>query len=230
MILAAHQPDFLPYPGLFYKIYKCDEFVFVDNVPFSTANGISHHRNYIKTPSGKHLLTVPVKNHYGDRIRDSKINYDIEWREQHLSMLTANYKKAWYFKDVLDFYETVITEDYESIADLNIKLTTEICKRMGIERPFHICSEKEFSTKKEDFVVELTKAFGGDVYYSGTGATSYLHRESFLNQGMDLVLSDYKPIVYRQKWGDFTENLSIIDYLFNMGFKNPFVGEKVKWR
>lgn len=227
MILAAHQPDFLPYLGLFYKIYKCDEFVFVDNVAFSTANGISHHRNYIKTPKGKHLLTVPVKNSYGDTIRDTKINYDINWRDRHLSMLTANYKRAWHFKEVLDFYEGIIAKNYTSIADLNIKLTVEICKKMGIEKPFHISSEKTFLTKKEDFVVELTKVYGGDIYYSGTGARSYLHRESFLEQGMDLVFSDYEPIVYRQKWGDFVENMSVIDYLFNMGFANPFLGERV---
>lgn len=230
MILAAHQPDFLPYPGLFYKIYRCDEFVFVDHVAFSTRNGISHHRNYIKTPSGKHLLTVPVKNHAGDPIRETKINYDLNWRDRHLALLTANYKRAWHFKEVLDFYERIIAEEYGSIADLNIRLTTEICRRIGLEKPFHLSSEKQFSEKKEAFVLELTKAYGGDVYYSGTGARSYLHRESFLRQGLDLVFSDYQPIAYRQKWGDFAENLSILDYLFNMGFVNPFSGEKREWK
>ena len=222
LIIAAHQPDFLPYPGLFYKISKCDEFVFTDKVAFSTANGVSHHRNYIKTPTGRHLLTVPVRNSYGDSIRDTKINYDIDWRNQQLATLTANYKKALHFDKIMHFYESIIAEDYDSIAELNIRLTTEICRRLGIEKPFHVSSEREFSSKKESFVVELTKAYGGDVYYSGTGAGSYLHRESFLAQGMELVFSDYKPIVYRQKWGEFIENLSIIDYLFNMGFVNPF--------
>lgn len=73
---------------------------------------------------------------------------------------------------------------------------------------------------------ELTKSYGGNVYYSGTGAMSYLHRERFLAEGMDLVFSDYKPLVYRQKWGDFVENLSVIDYHFNMGFNNPFITDE----
>ena len=34
MILAAHQPQYLPYPGIFDKMEKADVFVFLDRVQY----------------------------------------------------------------------------------------------------------------------------------------------------------------------------------------------------
>lgn len=69
MIVASHQPNFLPYMGFFYKAAKCDVLVFSDDVQFSKKG--MHNWNRIKTPSGEAKLTLPVHAHHDMRLADS---------------------------------------------------------------------------------------------------------------------------------------------------------------
>ena len=78
-VIAAHQPNFLPWLGLFYKIYKCDKFIWADDVQFSTANGINTHRNCIKTSQGKLDIRVPVHKNSTSKINEVTIDYRQDW-------------------------------------------------------------------------------------------------------------------------------------------------------
>ena len=222
MIIAAHQPNFFPYLGLFYKIYKSDAFIFVDDVQFSNQRGISHHRNYIKTPNGKEMIMIPVVKRNGMLIKEVTIDNSYDWRKKLLRKLQVNYSKSKYYVEVISWIEDLLYSHTEKISEFNIYSIKSICERMGINRSFYISSDKIIEGRKEDYVLNLIESFGGTVYYSGTGAASYLHKNNFKNRGMNLIYSDYSPIHYTQLWGDYIENLSVVDYLFNCGFKNPF--------
>lgn len=50
----------------------------MDNVQFTNMNGISHHRNYIKTSQGKQWITIPVKKKSISLINEVTIDYDRE--------------------------------------------------------------------------------------------------------------------------------------------------------
>lgn len=222
VVIAAHQPNFLPYLGLFYKIYKSDKFIFVDDVQFSTQNGISHHRNYIKTPQGKLLIHVPVKRTSRSRINEAVIDYQSNWISKMEKTMYLNYGKALCYEEVNDWLFGVLERKYEMLSDLNIALITEISQKMGLGSDFDLSSKYVIDGTKEELVVNLIEFFGGDIYYSGTGAAAYLHEDSFAARGMELVYSDYQPISYRQMWGESIDNLSVIDFLYNCGFVNPF--------
>ena len=58
MIVAIHQPNFLPWMGYFWKIAHVDRFVFLDNVQFS--KGSYQNRVKVKGPQGPHWMTIPV--------------------------------------------------------------------------------------------------------------------------------------------------------------------------
>jgi hypothetical protein len=58
MILASHQPAYLPYLGLFYKMTQCDKFMFMDHLQFEIK--LYQNRNYVRSSTGRILLTVPV--------------------------------------------------------------------------------------------------------------------------------------------------------------------------
>ena len=220
-VIAAHQPNFLPWLGLFYKIYKCDKFIWADDVQFSTANGINTHRNCIKTSQGKLDIRVPVHKNSTSKINEVTIDYRQDWIKKMKKTLYLCYGKARHYEEVSSWFEEVLDYRYELLADLNKKIILDTCEKMGINVEHDACSNYEITGKKEEYVVNLVRFFGGDIYYSGTGA-GYLHYEAFEKQGMELVFSDYPPIVYPQLWGEFIENLSVIDYLFNCGFNNPF--------
>ncbi|MCW3077781.1 MAG: hypothetical protein JWO32_2390, partial [Bacteroidetes bacterium] len=73
MTISIHQPNFIPWIGYFFKIFKSDAFVILDNVQF-TKNGYTN-RNQIKTPQGPLWLTLPViqSGKFGQNINECLI-------------------------------------------------------------------------------------------------------------------------------------------------------------
>ena len=53
------------------------------------------------------------------------------------------------------------------------------------------------------------------------GAKEYHENKKYQENNIRLIYSDYKPGVYHQKYGFFIYNMSIIDYIFNNGYKLP---------
>jgi hypothetical protein len=45
----------------------------------------------------------------------------------------------------------------------------------------------------------------------------YQDEAKFKDEGIQLEISAFKPPQYKQLWDEFIPNLSVIDYLFNMG-------------
>lgn len=226
-IIAAHQPNFLPWLGLFYKIYKCEEFIWADNVQFSTQNGINTHRNCIKTSQGIQDIRIPVKKKSTSKICEVEIDYHTNWIPKMKKTMYLNYGKAQFYKEVSDWFNEILDYKYVTLAELNKRLIEDICNRIGFGVKFDSCSKYNIGGKKEEYVINLVRFFDGEVYYSGTGAAEYLHYETLRKEGIELVYSDYKTVSYPQLWGEFIGDLSIIDYLFNCGFTNPF--EDKKW-
>lgn len=224
MIIAAHQPNFIPWLGLFYKIYKCDKFIFVDDVQISTGNGIAAHRNIIKTSQGIQYVRVPIIRNSKTCYNEAQIDYREPWINKLEKTLYLNYHKAPFYCEVMEWFLEVCNVKYEVLSELNIRIIEDICKRFDMERNFDISSKYHIEGKKEELVLNLVKFFGGDVYYSGTGAADYLHEDAFEKEGMSLVYSDYTTIRYKQLWKENIDDLSVLDYLFNCGFKNPFHG------
>lgn len=223
-IMAAHQPNFLPYLGLFYKIYKSDEFIFVDNVQFSCQRGISHHRNLIKTPSGAQMFYVPVTKNIDSKINEVKIDYSKNWKKTLLRTFEVNYKRAPYFEEIYSWIKELFDNDYQFICELNINSIKSICEKWGIKTNWVVSSEQNIDGHKNELVLNLMKFSNANIYYSGIGAKAYLNIDLFKKEGFDICYSDYNPIRYIQQWNGFIENLSVIDYLFNCGFNNPFGG------
>lgn len=222
MIIAAHQPNFLPYLGLFYKIKKCEKFIFVDDVQFTNQNGVAQHRNYIKTSQGKLLIHVPVHRSSTSLIKDVTIDYTSNWIKKLGRTLYVTYGKALCYDEVNSWFMGILNRRYSYLSQLNMAIITEVCARWGWNIPFDITSRYDISGKKEEKVVNLVEFFGGTVYYSGKGAAVYLSDEAFNDRGITLKFSDYCPHEYHQLWGMFIPNLSVLDYLMNCGFMDPF--------
>lgn len=228
MILAAHQPNFIPWLGLFYKIYRCDKFIFVDDVQISTENGIAAHRNIIKTSQGAQYVRVPIHRHSTTKYNEAQINYKEPWVKKLEKTLYLNYHKAPFFEEVMGWFMEICNTGYEHLSELNIKIIIDICIRFDMDRGFEKSSDYQIEGKKEELVFNLMRLFGGDVYYSGTGAADYLKEEEFEKKGMKLVFSDYSTIRYKQTGRKQMYDLSVLDYLFNCGFQNPFVNRETE--
>ena len=198
---GIHQPDYIPWLGLFYKMYLSDVFIHLDDAQFS--NEAAHNFNTIKTPQGAYRLKFPVEYHLGDPINLARPKYELKWREKHLKTIEMNYAKSKYFKDNYPEFKDIIMLDYPTVADFNISVNEYIACMFGI---------------KPKFIK----------YISGNGARVYQDSEHFSSRGVQLTYLDYKPISYRQLWGEFLPCLSVLDYIFNCGYDWEYVLKEVK--
>jgi len=216
MIITIHQPNFLPWIGYFYKILKCERFVFLDNVQYTKNSFIN--RNKIKTSQGELWLTVPVSFHFGQKIFEVKIDNSFDWRKKHLKTLELNYRKAPFFDEIYSLIEEVYYKDgWESISDLNIELILKICNYLNIEREFIRSSDLGVDGKATELLISIVKELNGKVYLSGFGGAKYQEERLFEEAGIKLVYYDFQHPIYNQLYGSFIPNLSIIDLLFNSG-------------
>lgn len=216
MIIAIHQPDYIPYPGYFYKIAKCDCFVFLDDAQYT--NGGFSNWNRIKTPQGELRLKAPVKQTLGDSIQEVSTRDYLGWKQKHLKTLKMNYCKAKFFEQIYSDFEQILFPEYKNIADMNIAIIEYFCSQLGIAKRFERSSGLKLATRREERVIDICKAFGGSVYFSGNGARVYQVEEHFNERGIELQYSNYKSITYKQQWGEYIPNLSMIDYLFYNGY------------
>lgn len=227
-VVAIHQPDYIPWLGFYYKMAHCDTFIYLDDAQYS--NEADHNVNSIKTPQGEFRLKVPVEQHLGDLIRDVRTRDELRWKEKHLKTIRMNYGKARYFADVFPGFSEVIERHSGSIADLNIAINRFICDGFGITPDILRSSGMNCDTVREQRVIDLTLAAGGDEYLSGNGARAYQTEEHFTRQGVKLTYLKYKPIEYPQVWPKvgFLPCMSVLDYIFNCGFDWEYVEKAVE--
>jgi hypothetical protein len=218
MIVAIHQPNFLPWLGYFYKIVRSDVFVILDNVQYTKNSYIN--RNKIKTPNGEAWLTVPVitEGRFGQLIKDTKINNAVDWRKKHMGSLRVNYGRApsfdFLFKDLESIY---YEKEWQSLCGFNIRLIRWAAAQLGSKTHLVLASELGVEGKGTELLINILKKVGGSAYLSGFGGSKYQDETAFEQHGIKLMYSDFRHPIYPQLWGDFVPNLSIVDLMFNCG-------------
>lgn len=223
MILTSHQPNFLPYMGLFYKISKSDIFVVSEDVEFSKK--AAHNWNNIYTASGPKKLTLPVNAHHYSRLVDVVVDNPAYNVGKIAKTLEQEYHNAPCFDagmGVVDQMLYASTGSRVFMAEFNVFIIEYILERFCIH-PQILRSTKdlEISGHKDERIFQMCEQTGADVYYSGTGAKAYHVEENYRKRGIQLLYSDYKPVWYEQTHQPFVPNLSAIDYIFNKGFALP---------
>tara|TARA_Y100000768_G_C23825298_1_gene608578 strand:- start:197 stop:874 length:678 start_codon:yes stop_codon:yes gene_type:complete len=218
MKLAIHQPQYLPWIHYFIKIKRSDHFVLLDTVNFQK-NGIQN-RNQIKTDQGKLWLTVPVKNKYGQKIKDVKISNNINWRRKHLLSLEKFYDKSKFFKNYKNSIIDIYDKEWSSLNELNIHILTSMMDWFGIKTPLIRSSDLNVSGKSTDLIINICKALNSDHYISGFGAKDYIDEDHFLKNNIHLeYLHNQKIFEYKQLYSykGFIPDISALDILFNCG-------------
>src|ERR1035438_5767651 len=108
MVVAGHQPQYIPYVGFFNKISHADVFVFVDNIQFNRKSW--QQRTLIKSNNSSIYLTIPVsKKRKDDQLINEVEIIDDGWRNKHWRSILLSYGKTPFFnlyKDELEsFYK-----------------------------------------------------------------------------------------------------------------------------
>jgi hypothetical protein len=217
MILTAHQPSYLPWIGLFHKIYLAEQFCLYDDVQFTKKDFVS--RNYIKTVNGPILLSVPVvsKNHREKLLNNVEI-LDNGWSVKHIKSIQLSYSKAPYFSKYFnEIADLIVNHRAGTLAKLNQSLTVYFLDLLGIHRDIHLASNLNLIGNKSDRIIDMCQKLEADRYVFGRLGQAYADFETFRSTGIKPFFQDYQHPTYPQIHGGFVPNLSIIDLLFNMG-------------
>ena len=219
MIVAAHQPQYLPWLGYFDKISRADRFVLLDNVQFKKNEW--QNRNKIKTAQGWQWLTVPVTYRYPQLINEVGINNTAKWQHKQRQAISTNYGKAPHYDCLEGLLGQAFSRSWDWISELNVVLVRGLARALGIDTPLFVASELgEFPSDPDDRLIALTRHFGADTYLAGAGGKQYMNLEKYRENGIMVLFQDYQHPVYDQLFGQFEPFMSVIDLVLNHGSKS----------
>ena len=218
MIVAVHQPIFLPWPGFFHKAAHADRLVLLDDVQFPRGRTWLT-RNRLKNEAGELWLTVPVmKRHRGlQSIRNVEICDESGWRRKHLTGIRQSYVHAPYFDDHFPGIEAIYGRGHPRLAGLAIDLIAYLLDALSIRTEVIRQSELGVAGKGTDLLVAICGRLGADRLLALPPAEKHIDEEVARRHGIGIVRAGFRPPVYPQLWGEFICNLSTLDLLLNCG-------------
>ncbi len=220
MIVAGHQPNYLPWLGFFDKMRRADIFIIEDNIQYEH-QGFTN-RNKIMTSDGVRWLTVPIEHAKKPLlINEVKIANKAQpsWRSRHWLTLKHNYCKAPYWSDFADFFEDTYQHEWDLLMELNMHIIRGVMGFLGIDKPLVLGSSLRAEGKKTELIIAQCKKVGADTQLAGKGGKDYIDNERFNQEGIKLVFQEFNHPVYTQTYNGFVSNLSVVDYLFCAGGK-----------
>ncbi len=219
MILAIHQPQYMPWLGYFHKLASCDLFVLLDDVQFKKNEW--QHRNRIRGAQGPQWLSVPNHYHFPQKITEVRVLNERDWKKDHLSAIRSCYGRTPFFEkyaaDLSHFFEN----NWETIDKLNADSIKLITGWMGIKTPIKISSNHVLHGESTVRLINICRHFGADTYLAGAGGKDYMDLGLFEQAGIKVLFQEFACPCYAQHWArtpeNFVPNLSALDLVFNAG-------------
>lgn len=213
--VVIHQPDFIPYLGFFHRLLRTDVFVILDDVQFLRRGW--HHRDKIKTPMGEQWLSIGVVK----TVQTTNINQimlsNTNWRQEHLNILTQNYKRAEYFNEVFPIIKGIYEQSYLSLFEFNFNFLKVLFTLFDINVKIEFSSTFDIHTTSNQRIVDILNAVQATHYLSGIGARNYYDPKPYEQAGINVIWQAFEHPIYPQLYGNFIPYLSCIDILFNCG-------------
>jgi hypothetical protein len=216
LIVAIHQPQYLPWLGYFHKLISADVFCFLDNVQYKKNEW--QNRNRIKTATGWQWLTVPVSYKFPQSVNEVTVNNQVNWQKKHLQALRTNYSRAPFFDEVMAALADGFEQQWSRLVDINIYFIQAICTYLGLEQKQLIrSSEVRLPEDPTGRLVEICRQKRADTYLSGADGARYMDLSQFETAGIRVVFQAFRTPAYPQQFNGFEPQLSIVDMLFNCG-------------
>ena len=191
MILVELQ--YFPSINYFKSINKNDILINLDSLYTRKSY---RNRTIINGNNGSFNLIVPtIKNKISKKYVDIKIDYSLNWINQHLQSMQSSYGKTPYFLFYKDLITQVLKLRHIFLFDLNYDLLTLFFKLLNFENNFRKEKKLILNGLKFDDLTHLSN----------------------INNDNEIILTSNK-IYYNNNFGkNFDTNVSILDLLFMKG-------------
>jgi hypothetical protein len=223
MIVAAHQPHYLPWLGYLDKLAKADLFVVMDDLQYEAQN--FQNRQRVKINHGASWLTVPLAHgSQADRICDKRIDNSgsprQHWQRRHWATLETHYGRAPFFRHYADELRDVYTRPWTSLVELDLHMLELARYWLDLSVPIVRSSSLGLTGQKTDRLIDLCKKVGARAYLSGGGgSTSYLDVEQMGRAGIGVIWQHFVHPRHPQRYGElgFAPRLGFLDLVLNCG-------------
>ncbi|HUJ57946.1 MAG TPA: WbqC family protein [Kofleriaceae bacterium] len=223
MIVAAHQPAFLPWLGYLDKLAKADLFVVMDDLQYEGQN--FQNRQRVKLAGGAAWLTVPlVRGPQGERICDKRIDNAgsprHHWQRRAWRTLETSYGRAPYFWAYADELRSLFERPWQSLVELDLHVLELARRWLAIKTPILRASTLGLVGHKTDRLIELCRKVGARAYLSGSGGSAgYLDAEAMARSGIGVIWQSFAHPVYPQRYPErgFVSHLGFVDLVLNCG-------------
>ncbi len=233
MIVAIHQPCFLPWLGYLQRMARADLFVLLDHVQFERQN--YQNRTRVRVRSGAaagsgapdyeaRWLTVPVVQRSRDeRILEKDIDHSGEgrrhWAAVACTTLRHAYRDAAYADRYLPELCKLLSFRWAKLAELNEALLGFLREAFAIRTPMVRSSALGVSGAKSALVLDICRAVGARTFLGGMGGSRrYLDAGAFAEAGIGVQWQELEHPVYPQCGAaPFIPGLSSLDLLLNCG-------------
>lgn len=220
MIVTAHQPEFMPWPGFFFKMHRADLFVMLDDVQFEKNN--FQNRNKIHSQShGETWLTIPVEHrgYLNKTFREIRISSaggqarrDKVWRG-----ICHSYGRHTYFDYYQDELGSLISRRWDSLYEQNLSLINFFRHHWNISTPIVESSSLNANGFNWQRLLNIAVISGASEYLSGPSGRTYLELNAFHQAGVSVSFSDFDANIVAE-YG-LRPFLSSLDLLMNLGPK-----------
>ena len=221
MIVAIHQPHFIPWLGYLHRMSQADLFIVLDHVQFERRN--YQNRSQIRIEGEARWLTVPVvQQSQKERIVDKEIdNRDSArpWGRNHFATLRHAYREAGYFSTYAPELKKIFDASWSKLIDLDFAMLNLLRNAFGISTRVVRSSDLGVEGAKSDLILNLCRAVKADALLAGFGGSrGYLEAEEFAQHGIDIKFHQFTHPTYRQCGpAPFIPGLAGLDLLFNAG-------------
>jgi hypothetical protein len=222
---TIHQPDFLPWPGLFNKIANVDCWIVLDHVENNPRDAAFWGRRVKILADGEpRWLSIPLarpaeRGRVGVPIREMSISTaDPETMHRCLELVRRAYARAPHFDEFQPLIESYFTDPDANLMKRNMRFIQAVLGLLGIEPRIVYSSEFGIETRATQLLVDLLRAVGADAYRCGGGAQGYQQDALFAAANIALEYNNFRQTPYPQPGqAEFVPGLSIIDALFSVG-------------
>ena len=223
MIVAVHQPHFLPWLGYLHRMMHVDAFVLLDHVQFERRN--YQNRTSILIDGVARWLTVPVvQRSLRERITEKLIDNPGSgqtrwWGPNAYSTVRHAYRRAPHAGSYLPWLQEVLERRWTRLVELNEVLLDFLRDAFSIRTRLVRSSELAVEGARGDLILNLCRALGARTLLAGMGGSrGYLNVQRFAEAGVQVRFQEFRHPVYAQCGGGaFVAGLSSIDMLFNCG-------------
>jgi hypothetical protein len=224
VIVAAHQPSFLPWLGYLDKLAKADVFVVMDDLQYEAQNFIN--RNRLKLGHGPQWMTVPlIGAAQTELICDRRIDNSgrggrHHWQHRIWRTLQVHYGRAPGWSLYANDLEDVFVRRWDSLVELDLHMLDLARRWLGIKTPILRASSLGLSGAKTDRIQDMCKKLGASVYLSGRGgSTGYLDTDQLQRAGVSTMWQQFAHPTYPQRYSHlgFVSHLGFLDLVLNTG-------------